>query len=280
MDNIYFLIKVIIMGIVEGVTEFLPISSSGHMIIIGYFIKFDGSTYNEAFVNMFEVVIQLGAILAIVVLYWDKIKKSLQTLLPVGNSGFKLWLNILIAFMPSAVIGLLVHKKVNLYLFKPLPVACAMVVGGLLLIFIENKYRKQSTTKSIDNVSIKQSVLVGCFQCLSLWPGMSRSASTIMGAWIGGLSNVAAAEFSFFLAIPTMVAASFLELIKTDFSKISSLEIIGLGIGFIVAFIVALLVVEKFVNFLKKKSMRVFAVYRILIGLVLLVLAFAKVIVL
>jgi undecaprenyl-diphosphatase len=273
--NLIFLFKTIIIAIVEGVTEFLPISSTGHMIIIGHFINFTGD-----FANFFEVVIQLGAILAIVVLYWRKISESLkpENLFNVNKSGFKLWFNIAIAFIPAAVIGLVFKKKIDKYLFNTLTVAIAMIVGGLLLFFIENKYRKNSKTRDIDDVRPMQSLKIGIFQCLSLWPGMSRSASTIMGGWTSGLSTPVAAEFSFFLAIPTMIAASGLDLIK-DRPTMTSIQVVALILGFIVAFLVALLVVEKFINFLNKKPMRVFAVYRILLGIVLLVLAALKVIV-
>jgi len=273
--DLVFLFKAIIIAIVEGITEFLPISSTGHMIIIGHFIKFTGE-----FANFFEVVIQLGAILAIVVLYWRKISDSLkpENLYNVNKSGFKLWFNIAIAFIPAAIIGLIFKKKIDKYLFNTLTVAIAMIVGGLLLFIIENKYRKSNRTRDIKDVKPVQSVKIGIFQCLSLWPGMSRSASTIMGGWISGLSTPVAAEFSFFLAIPTMIAASALDLIKNR-PVMTSREVIALIVGFIVAFLVALLVVEKFINFLNKKSLRVFAVYRILLGIILLVLAALKVIV-
>lgn len=269
--------KAVIIGIVEGITEFLPISSTGHMIIVGNLINFQAPAYRKAYIDMFEVVIQLGAILAIVVLYWKKIRNSLENLAP-GKSGFKLWFNIIVAFIPSAVIGLLLHKTIEEKLFNAVTVSLALVIGGLLMIFMENKYRRGNTTRSIDDVNVVQAFKIGCFQCLALWPGMSRSASTIIGAWISGLNTVAAAEFSFFLAIPTMVAASGLSLIKLKISM-NSTEIIALVVGFIVSFFVALVVVEKFIKFLQRKPMRIFALYRILIGVIILVLAFSKVIV-
>lgn len=273
--NLIFLLKAIIIAIVEGITEFLPISSTGHMIIIGHFINFTGD-----YANFFEVVIQLGAILAIVVLYWRKISESLKpkNLFNVNKSGFKLWFNMAIAFIPAAVIGLVFKKKIDKYLFNTLTVAIAMIVGGFLLFYIENIYRKNNRTRDIDDVTPMQSLKIGIFQCLSLWPGMSRSASTIMGGWTSGLSTSAAAEFSFFLAIPTMIAASGLDMIK-DRPHMTSIEIIALVIGFVVSFLVALLVVEKFINFLKKRPMRVFAIYRILLGIILLALAALKIII-
>ncbi len=268
--------KAVIIGIVEGVTEFLPISSTGHMIIVGNLINFKAPMYSKAYIDMFEVVIQLGAILAIVVLYWKKIRNSLENLAP-GKSGFKLWFNILVAFIPSAVIGLLLHKTIEEKLFNSVTVSLALVVGGLMMIFMENKYRRGNTTRSIDDVNVVQAFKIGCFQCLALWPGMSRSASTIMGAWVSGLNTFAAAEFSFFLAIPTMVAASGLSLIKLKISM-NSTEIVALIVGFVVSFVVALVVVEKFIKFLQRKPMRIFAIYRILVGIIILVLAFTKVI--
>ncbi|WP_406543391.1 undecaprenyl-diphosphate phosphatase [Clostridium ljungdahlii] len=274
--ELLFIIKAAAIGVVEGITEFLPISSTGHMIIVGNLINFKAPTYNGAYIDMFEVVIQLGAILAIVVLYWDKIFNSLKNLKP-GKWGFKLWLTILVAFIPAAVLGLRFNDLIKSKLFNPVTVACALVFGGFLMIYMENKYRKGNSTNTIENVNLVQAFKIGCFQCLSLWPGMSTSASTIMGGWVSGLTNVAAAEFSFFLAIPTMIAASGWSLIKVNVSMNIS-QIIALAVGFIVSFIVALVVVEKFINFLKRKPMRVFAVYRIFIGAIILILYFAKVI--
>lgn len=274
--EILLMFKAIIIGIVEGITEFLPISSTGHMIIVGNLINFQAPTYPKQYINTFEVVIQLGAILAIVVLYWDKIKDSLKNIMP-GQSGFKLWFNIFVAFLPSAIVGLLLHKAIEAKLFNAVTVSLALIVGGFLMIFMENKYRRGNKTKNIDDVNVVQAFKIGCFQCLALWPGMSRSASTIIGAWISGLNTVAAAEFSFFLAIPTMVGATVLSL-KDGIGSMDSQQAIALVIGFIVSFIVALVVVDKFINFLKRKPMRVFAIYRIFIGVIILVLAFTKLI--
>lgn len=274
--EIVLMLKAVIIGIVEGITEFLPISSTGHMIIVGNLINFQAPAYPKEYVDMFEVVIQLGAILAIVVLYWKKIKTSLMNLVP-GQWGFKLWLNIFVAFLPSAIIGLLLHKTIEAKLFNATTVSLALIVGGFLMILMENKYRRGNKIKSIDDVNIVQAFKIGCFQCLALWPGMSRSASTIIGAWISGLNTVAAAEFSFFLAIPTMVGASALSL-KNGIGSMDGSQVIALVIGFVVSFLVALVVVEKFIKFLQRKPMRVFAIYRIFIGIVILILAFTKVI--
>jgi undecaprenyl-diphosphatase len=275
MDFI-LIFKAIIIGIVEGITEFLPVSSTGHIIIVGSLINFKAPMYQAEYIAMFEVVIQLGAILAIVVLYWDRIFNSLKNLAP-GKWGFKLWSNVIVAFLPSAVVGLLLKKIIEEKLFNPLTVAAALVFGGFLMIFFENRYRRGNKTKSVDDMTLMQSFKIGCFQCLSLWPGMSRSASTIMGGWVSGLNTAAAAEFSFFLAIPTMVAASGLSLVKSNVSMDFN-QIIALAVGFIVSFLVALLVVDKFIGFVQKKPLRIFAIYRIFVGALILVLAITKIV--
>lgn len=273
--NFLIIIKVIILGIVEGVTEFLPVSSTGHLIMFNDFLNFNGK-----FSDLFDIVIQLGAILAVVVLFWDKLLESLKTVVdPTFKSfGSKLWRNLIIAFIPSGLIGVLTHKFVNAHLMKVLPVSLALLVGGIFMILAENKFRKNSRTKDIADVTVKQAFVIGCFQCLSvIWPGFSRSASTIIGGWIVGLSTVAAAEFSFFLAIPTMIIATGYELIS-NMSSITGAQFLQIAIGFIVSFIVALLVVEKFMNFLKKRPMRVFAIYRIIFSVIFLILAVTNII--
>lgn len=278
------ILKAIIIGIVEGITEFLPVSSTGHMIIIGNLIGFNGEIYRKAYIDMFEIVIQLGAILAVVVLYRDKIISTLKNFLPsdrvpVKKCGLKFWINIGIACIPAVAIAVPFNDKIEQKLFYPLPVAIALVVGAVWMIYAENRYRNNSRKISIDDVNAKQAIIIGIFQCLALWPGMSRSASTIIGAWIAGLSTAVAAEFSFFLAIPIMIGATGKSLIKHNvFSTCTSIELIALLIGFVVAFVVALVVVEKFIKFLNRKPMRVFAVYRILVGIILLALIALKVI--
>ncbi|AGK98232.1 undecaprenyl-diphosphate phosphatase [Clostridium pasteurianum] len=273
--NFLLIIKVIILGIVEGVTEFLPISSTGHLIMFNDLLNFKGE-----FSNLFDIVIQLGAILAVVVLFWDKLLKSLKTVVDPSFKSFgsKLWRNLIIAFIPSGVVGVLFHHFVDKHLMKVFPVALALLVGGILMILVENKFRNNNKTNDISDVTVKQAFIIGCFQCLSvIWPGFSRSASTIMGGWIVGLSTVAAAEFSFFLAIPTMIIATGYTLLG-NLSVLTGMEVIEIAIGFIVSFIVALLVVDKFMNFLKKRSMRIFAIYRIIFSIIFLILVFTKVV--
>lgn len=272
MSGLILLFKAIILGIVEGITEFLPISSTGHMVIVGKFINFTGD-----FATLFEIVIQLGAILAIVVLFRKKIFGSFKYLKP-NEEGFNLWAKLILAFIPSAILGLLFHEVIEKYLLIPVSVAGSLLVGGLWMIYAENKYRKNDTIQSIDEVSYKKAFVIGCFQCLSiLWPGFSRSAATIIGGWIMGLSSVAAAEFSFFLAIPTMFAATIFTLLKSSI-VLTLPQIVALIAGFVVSFIVAIVVVAKFIDFIKTKTMKGFAVYRIFVAVIILVLVFLKVI--
>lgn len=285
--NILIILKSIIMGIVEGITEFLPISSTAHLKIVGAFIKFNPGAYprnlyTKAYIDMFDVVIQLGAIIAIVVLYRKKILESFKNL---NGWGLTLWLNIIVAMVPSAIIGLAFKKKIDVIMDKILPISIAMIVGGFLLLIVEKKYRHRRGVKNIENVKGGQSLLIGLFQCLSLWPGMSRSASTIIGAWLGGLETPAAAEFSFFLAIPTMIGASlvstksYFKTIKITGEHLMGIQVVALAVAFVVSFIVALVVVDSFIAFLKKKPMRVFSMYRIIAGVIILALSLTGVLV-
>ena len=281
MLDFLFVLKAIIIAIVEGLTEFIPVSSTGHMILIGNLIDFKGE-----FADMFEVVIQLGAIMAVVVLYWKKIKDSVVEFFKYiftkgkeGKVGFKFGINVIVASIPAGVVGMLFYSKIK-SLFGPKYVIIAFIVGGILLLLIENSFRKRKhKTKSIDDITVKQSFKVGLFQALSMWPGMSRSASTIMGGWVADISTPIAAEFSFFLAIPAMVGSSAKDLFEFDYSIMNTTSWIALVIGFIVAFIVSIVVMDKFVTFLKKKPMRVFAIYRIFAGTLLAILVLTKVII-
>lgn len=254
----------VIMGIVEGITEFLPVSSTGHLIITGAFLNF-----NSDFAKMFTVVIQLGAIFAVMYNYKNKITQSLKTITNRGY-GFKLWINVLVAFIPSAVLGLLYDDIIEEYLFSPLNVAYALIFGAILMILVQ-RICKNYKYDNMDKFSYKNSFIIGIGQCFSLIPGMSRSASTIMGGMIAGYSVKASAEFSFFLAMPTMIAATGYKLVKES-SMVMPLEWVALVVGFLVSFIVALFVVKKFLEFLSKNSLDVFAYYRIAIGIIMILL--------
>lgn len=271
-------IKSAILGIIEGLTEFLPVSSTGHLVIFQNLMKFEGTTLN--YVNMYTYVIQLGAILAVVILYWDKIKDTLINFFPkkVGyeKSGFKFWLMVVIACIPGGVFGILLDDLADKYLFSPVPIALTLFFGGIAMIYAENKFRTNKGTSSDINVTVRQAIIIGLFQCLAIIPGMSRSASTIIGGWVAGLSTVAAAEFSFFLAIPVMVGMSMLKLIKIGgVMTLTSPEIVSLAVGFIVSFIVALGVINKFISYLKRKPMKIFAIYRMVFAVVVLITGFA-----
>jgi undecaprenyl-diphosphatase len=267
-----------ILGIVEGLTEFLPVSSTGHLVIFQNILKFEGITPN--YVEMYTYVIQLGAILAVIILYWKKIKDTLLNFFPqkVGyeKSGFKFWFMIFIACIPGGVFGILLDDLADKYLFSPIPIAITLFFGAIWMMYAEKKFRNNKRNSKELNVTAKQAITVGLFQCLAIIPGMSRSASTIIGGWVSGLSTVAAAEFSFFLAIPVMVGMSFLKILKIGGIGILTLsEIISLAVGFLVSFIVALIVINKFISYLKKKPMRIFAIYRMIFAVIVLVAGFA-----
>ena len=281
--EILFVLKALFIAIIEGLTEFIPVSSTGHMILASNIINFKEP---KQFVDMFEVVIQLGAILAVVVLYWKKIKDSVIEFFTYiftkgkeGKTGFRFGINVIVGSIPMLILGLTFYDKIK-SLFNVGAVVVGLIVGGILLIIIENKFRKnkKKATRNIDNITPMQALIVGAFQMLAAWPGMSRSASTIMGGWIAGFSTPIAAEFSFFLAIPAMIGSSGLDLLKFDYSQMNMLLWISLALGFIVAFIVSIIVMDKFVTYLKKKPMRVFAVYRVGLGIVFGILVFMKVI--
>lgn len=267
-----FALKAAILGIVEGLTEFLPVSSTGHLIIFGNLLKFSD---NKAFADMFTMVIQLGAILAVVVLYRKKIIDTIRHLfpskkVPMQKSGLYFWSMIVISCVPAAAIGIPFDDFIEAKLFNPLVVACALFVGGLWMMYAESKL-KGNQTCSLSDVVItpKQAIIVGLFQVLSIVPGMSRSASTIIGGWVAGLSTVAAAEYSFFLAIPVMFGQALLNILKAQ-GTLTGMEWSALAIGFIVSFIIALVVIDRFLSYLSKKPMKIFAIYRIIFAFVVL----------
>lgn len=271
--DIILIIKSILLGIVEGLTEFLPVSSTGHIVIFENIIKFKGTT--QSYVEMYTYVIQLGAILAVIVLYWKKIKDTVVNFFPqkVGyeKSGFKFWFMIFIACIPGGILGILLDDLAEEYLLSSIPVAITLFLGGIWMIYAENKFRKGSAKNKELSVTPKQALIIGLFQCLAIIPGMSRSASTIIGGWIAGLSTVAAAEFSFFLAIPVMIGMSTLKIVKIGgLFILTSSEMISLAAGFVVSFIVALIVINGFISYLKKKPMKVFAVYRMIFAVIVL----------
>lgn len=277
MEVIWFMIQSLLIGIVEGVTEFLPVSSTGHLIIVQNLLGFTSET--EGYVEMYTYVIQLGAILAVVVLYFDKIWNTIKTIVPkkgrFKESGFYFWFVIGVACIPGAIVQITLDEITEKYLFNPVSVAITLFVGGIFMILAEKHLRKQNDQVQPWKVTMKQAIIIGCFQCLAIIPGMSRSASTIIGGWVAGLTTVAAAEFSFFLAIPVMLGMSALKLYKFGGFTMTSLELSALVLGFIVSFVVALVVVKSFIAYLKHKPMKVFAIYRMIFAVAVILAGFA-----
>ncbi|ONI46447.1 undecaprenyl-diphosphatase UppP [Candidatus Epulonipiscioides gigas] len=268
------MLKAGILGIIEGLTEFLPVSSTGHLIIFSNLLNFYSHT-NKEFVDMFNMVIQLGATLAVVYLYRQKIMDTIINLFPSRNvpaqkSGMYFWIMICISCLPAAAIGIPFDDVVQYYLFNPLVVSIALFVGGVLMIVAENNLRKRDN-RSLSQLVItpRQAIIVGLFQVCSIIPGVSRSASTIIGGWAGGLGTVAAAEYSFFLAIPIMFGQAFLNLLDARGNLVPE-EWAALFVGFLVSFVVAIAVIGSFLDFLKKKPMRYFAIYRMIFAFLVL----------
>lgn len=267
--------KAIILGIIEGITEWLPISSTGHLILANEFINLGVS---DSFMEMFEVVVQLGAIMAVVVLFWNKLwpfslRKSSSVQKIVGNLGIKknsldLWLKIITACLPAAVIGLLFDDYINAIFFRPEVVAAMLIIYGVAFIVIENiNKNKEPKISSIATLDYKTAVFIGVFQMLSMIPGTSRSGATILGAIILGLSRTAAAEFSFFLAVPVMFGASALKLLKFGFN-FTGIEFIILVAGMLTAFIVSVIVIKFLLSFIRRNSFKSFGYYRIVLGII------------
>ncbi len=264
-------LKAVLFGIVEGVTEWLPISSTGHMILLDEFIQLNVS---GEFKEMFEVVIQLGAILAVIVLFFHTLnpfspKKSVTK----KRATWQLWARVIVAVLPSAVIGLLLDDWMNEHLYNYVVVALALIVYGVAFIVVERLHNgKKPAIRRVEDIDYRTALLIGAFQCLSLIPGTSRSGSTILGGILLGTSRAAAAEFSFFLAIPTMVGASGLKLVKFLMSgtAISGTEIGVLIVGCLVSFAVSLAVIKALMKYVRNHSFSAFGIYRIVLGALVL----------
>ena len=255
-------LKAVVLGLVEGATEFIPVSSTGHLILVGRWLSFEGEAEKT-----FEIVIQLGAILAVLWLYRARVFGALAHWRSDGASR-RLLINLMIAFVPAAVIGLLMHDFITERLFNPRVVAISLVVGGIVMLVIE-KWRPVPTVEVVDDLSKSGALGIGLAQVLSLIPGVSRSGATIMGAIALGSSRVAATEFSFFLAIPVMFAATGYELIGSiDLLSVEQLSMVA--IGFVVSFVSALVVVKALIGFVSRHTFVPFAWYRILFGVILL----------
>ena len=263
------ILKAIFLGIVEGITEWLPISSTGHMILVDEFIKLDVS---KEFLDMFMVVIQLGAILAVLVLYFHKLNPfSRKKTLVERKQTWSLWLKVIIACLPAAVIGLIFDDKINELFFNAWTIAITLIVYGVLFIIVEifNRKRKPKI-RELSQLPYTMAFLIGVFQLLALIPGTSRSGVTIITALLLGASRFVAAEFTFFLAIPVMLGASALKLVKFGFSY-TGLEIAILIAGVLTAFLVSVLAIKFLMKYIKKHDFKIFGVYRILLGIAVII---------
>ena len=272
MPNFFEIIKTVILGIVEGITEWLPISSTGHMILVDEFMKLK---CRDDFMDIFFVVIQLGAILAVVILFWNKLwpfnLKRAEGEKIIDTNKMLLWVKILIASIPAAVIGLAFDDQIDVMLTgdkRAFVVSAALIVYGVLFIIIENLKKKETLT-DLNKMPYKTALYIGLIQCLSLVPGTSRSGSTILGASLLGTSRTVAAEFSFFLGIPAMFGASAIKLLKffADGFMFTSEEIIILLVGCAVSFVVSILAIKFLVSYIKKHDFKAFGVYRIILGI-------------
>ena len=268
MDFLIELLKVILLGIVEGITEWLPVSSTGHMILVEELVSL---RLSDEFMEMFRVVVQLGAVLAVVVLYFRKLFPFTKDKSPAERkSCFRLWGMILIACVPAAVIGVLLDDWLDAHLYNYITVAVTLIVYGIAFILIEKRNKnRRAAIGTVDEIDAGTALKIGLFQVLSLIPGTSRSGSTILGGMLCGVSRPAGAEFSFFLAIPVMLGASFLKLLKFGFA-FSMWETIILAAGTLVAFITSLVAIRFLVSFVRRHSFAVFGYYRIVLGVLVL----------
>ncbi len=270
LDQIFELLKVIILGLVEGITEWLPISSTGHMLLVDEFFTLN---QNVAFKEMFFIVIQLGAIFAVVLLFWEKMfpfQFKDKTRSVVRKDVFSLWFKVVVACVPGAVVTLLFDDFIDAHLHTPTVIALALVLYGIAFLFIEKKNKgKTMRVNSLSEITYKDALCIGLFQVLSIIPGTSRSGSTIVGALLCGVSRVAAAEFTFFLAVPVMLGYSGLKLLKFGFAFTLGQATILL-VGCLVAFLTSLFVIRFLMDFIKKHSFAAFGWYRIALGALVL----------
>ena len=277
--DLLFAAKIIIMGIVEGLTEFLPISSTGHLILAGSLLNLPGEK-----IKVFEIVIQAGAIFAVC---WEYRQKIASVLAGLGSEpkSRKFALNVIIAFLPAAVLGLLFSKKIKAVLFAPVPVALAFIIGGVIILLVERKHKgvdehdtSHARIHSIDDMSMLDALKIGAAQSFALIPGTSRSGATIIGGMLFGLSRKAATEFSFFLAIPTLLGATVYSLYKAR-DELSAADIPMFGLGTIAAFVSAFFCVRWLLRYISSHNFNAFAWYRIAFGLMILVTAYTGTIV-
>ncbi len=265
------MVKAAVMGIVEGLTEFLPVSSTGHLILAGTLLRFEGGPLTPEKVKAFEISIQTGAILAIVLLYWQRLT---DTLAAMGRSGDarRFVSNVLIGFLPAVVIGLTFGKKVQAALFNPLVVASTFIAGGLIILWAERRRHAPPRVVEVDDMTALDALKVGLVQCLAFVPGTSRSGATIIGGMLFGLSRKAATEYTFFLAIPTLIGAGAYSLLKVRHSLVAA-DLPLFAVGLVFSFIAAWLCVRWLLRYVSTHSFEAFAWYRIAFGLIVLLTA-------
>lgn len=271
MKEFIEILKVFVFGIVEGITEWLPVSSTGHIILLDEFLKLDVS---EDCISLFTVVIQLGAILAVPILFFDKLWPFSKSKTPVQRRQvLSLWGKVIVGVIPAAVLGFLLDDIIDSHLMTFIVVAAALIVYGIAFILVELwRKGKPSRIESVYDIGYKDALFIGSFQVLSLIPGTSRSGSTILGGMVGGVSRTAASEFSFFMAIPIMLGASGLKVVKffLDGKSLNQLELVLILLGIVVSFLVSLLVIKFLMNFVKRHDFKIFGYYRIGLGIILL----------
>jgi undecaprenyl-diphosphatase len=255
-----------VLGIVQGITEWLPISSTGHMILVDEFLKLN---FSDVFVNTFLVVIQFGSILAVLTIYFNLLNPfSPKKTLEQKKGTMSLWFKVIVAIIPSGIVGILFEDKIDQLFYNPVVVALALIIYGVIMIFIEDG-KKKSKVKDISSMSYKLALTIGVFQCLALIPGTSRSGSTIIGAMLFGASKYVATEFSFFMAVPTMLGASAVKLIKSGLG-FSSFQWTVLFIGSLVAYLVSIFAIKFLMDYIKKHNFKAFGYYRIALGFLVL----------
>lgn len=280
--NIIEIIKAALFGIIQGVTEWLPISSTGHMILFNEFVSLD---VTPEFWSFFEVIIQFGSIIAVVILFWNKLwpfrtpnSTKFEGTSILKKGALPLWGKILTACIPAAIVGVLFDDKIDELFYHPIPVAIALIVVGIVFIIVESTISKTKEPRvtNLEDISFKDALLIGCFQLLAaIFPGTSRSGSTIVGGLVIGLSRSVAAEFTFFLAVPVMAGASLLKLAKYILKvglSFTSTELVVLLVGVVVAFLVSMVVIRMLMNFIKKHDFKIFGWYRIVLGILVIII--------
>ncbi len=266
------LIKTLILGIIQGITEWLPISSTGHMLLFNELWPLQP----EEFFNVFKVVIQFGSILAVLVLYWNKLNPwSAKKTAKQKKSTWQLWIKVIVGCIPAGIAGLLLDDLIDSTLSAPFVIAVALIVYGIIFILV-SRHPKKPTINTLDQLTYKDSLIIGCFQCLALIPGTSRSGATILGGLYEGCSRYVASEFSFFIAVPIMAAASLLKIVKFILAgfSMSAFQIFLLIFGMLVAFIVSLFAIRALLNYVRNHTFAVFGWYRIVLGLLVLFITY------